>query len=61
MNGSFILDNVYRQGNGSYIFPNITEADSDYASEDGVEYYCTATSEFGTIQSRTVKVFYASE
>ena len=55
------MDNVSRAPNGSYVFPNITEARSDIANGDGVEYYCTATNVFGTIRSRTVKAFYAGE
>ena len=61
VNGSFMTDNEYRQENGSYVFPNITAADSAYASGDGVEYYCTASNDFGTIRSRTVTAFYAGE
>ena len=61
VNGSFMLDNEYRQEDGSYVFPNITAADSAYASGDGVEYYCTASNDFGTIRSRTVTAFYAGE
>ena len=55
------MDNVYRAANGSYVFPNITAADSAFADGDGVEYYCTATNVFGTIRSRTVRAFYAGE
>ena len=55
----FIVDNEYRTADNSYVFPNITEADSAYASGDGIQYYCTATNGFGTIRSRTVKAFYA--
>ena len=58
---NFVLDNEYRQEDGSYVFPNITAADSAYANGDGVEYYCTASNDFGTIRSRTVTAFYAGE
>ncbi|CAI8037885.1 Contactin-5 [Geodia barretti] len=57
--GDFMMDNEFIQDDGSYIFPNITEANSAYASGDGIEYYCTATNAFGTIRSRTVRAFYA--
>ena len=56
-----MLDNDLKQFDGSYVFPNITEADSAYASEDGIEYYCTATNDFGIIRSRTARAFYAGE
>ena len=56
-----MMNNELRQEDGSYIFPNITAADSAYASGDGIEYYCTATNDFGTIRSRTVRAFYAGE
>ena len=56
-----MMDNELRQEDGSYIFRNITAADSAYASGDGIEYYCTATNDFGTIRSRTVRAFYAGE
>ena len=52
---------MYRTPIGSYVFPDITAADSAFADGDGVEYYCTATSVFGTIRSRTVRAFYAGE
>ena len=58
---NFVLDNAFKQEDGSYVFPNITAADSAYASGDGVQYYCTATNAFGTIRSRTVTAFYAGE
>ena len=45
------MDNVYRAPDGSYVFPNISAADSAFADGDGVEYYCTATNVFGTIRS----------
>ena len=61
MGDSFTMDNEYRQEDGSYLFPKITEANSTYASGDGIEYYCTATNDFGTIRSRTVRAFYAGE
>ena len=57
----FMMDNEFIQEDGSYIFPNITEANSAYASGDGIEYYCTAANNFGTIRSRTVRAFYAGE
>ena len=59
--GDFMMDNEFIQEDGSYIFPNITAADSAYASGDGIEYYCTATNDFGTILSKTVRAFYAGE
>ena len=59
MGDVFIVDNEYRTTDNSYVFPNITETDSAYASGDGIQYYCTATNDFGTIRSRTVKAFYA--
>ena len=59
MGGTFIIDNEYRTADHSYVFPSITEADSAYASGSGIEYYCTATNDFGTIRSRTVRAFYA--
>ena len=61
VNGVFVVDSEFKAENGSYLFPNITEADMAYASGDGVEYYCTATNDFGTIRSRTVKAFYAGK
>ena len=54
-------DSTFVAASGSYIFPNITQQNSSYASGDGVEYYCTATNSFGTIRSRTVRAFYACE
>ena len=54
-------DSTFVAANGSYIFPNITQQNSSYASGSGVEYYCTATNSFGTIRSRTVRAFYACE
>ena len=43
------------------MFPSITAEDMEYASDVGVEYYCTATNSFGTIRSLTVRAFYACE
>ena len=53
MDGQFIGEN------GTFVFPNITAADTEYASDVGVEYYCTATNAFGTIRSPNVTAFYA--
>ena len=33
--------------------------DGEYASGNGVPYYCTATNAFGTIRSPTVRAFYS--
>ena len=55
------MDNQFRRPDGSYVFLSITEEDVEYASDVGVEYYCTATNDFGTIRSPTVRAFYASE
>ena len=49
-------------GEGSLIVPNITEG--EYASWEGVEYYCIATDNIGfdvAVRSRTITVFYACE
>ena len=61
VDGAFVVDSEFQAEDGSYLFPNITEAHMAYASGDGVEYYCTATNDFGTIRSRTVKAFYAGK
>ena len=55
------VDNQFRTEDGSYFVPNINPSDGTYASADGVEYYCTATNDFGTIRSRTARAFIASE
>ena len=47
-----VVDNQFRQEDGSYFVPNINPSDGTYASADGVEYYCTASNDFGTIRSR---------
>ena len=59
MAGVFEVDDEFKTEDGDYVFPNITQANSQYADEDGVEYYCTATNDFGTIRSPTVRAFYA--
>ena len=59
MAGVFEVDDEFKTEDGDYVFPNINEANSEYADEDGVEYYCTATNDFGTIRSPTVRAFYA--
>ena len=49
-------------GDGSLIVPNITEG--EYASQEGVDYYCIASDNIGfdvAIRSRTVTVYYACE
>ena len=49
-------------GEGSLIVPNITEG--EYASREGVDYYCIARDNFGfdvAIRSRTITVYYACE
>ena len=53
VNSSLILED------GTLSIPNITEG--EFASREGVSYYCTATKTFGTIRSRSVDVFYACE
>ena len=53
------MDNQFIGEDGSFVFPNITAEDTEYASDVGVEYYCTATNAFGTIRSPTVRAFYA--
>ena len=53
------MDPAFVRANGSFFFPNITEQDTTYANNGGVEYYCTARNSFGTIRSKTVKAFYA--
>ena len=58
---SGMVDDMFVTEDGSYVFPNITKADVEYASDDGVEYYCTATNDFGTIRSPTVRAFYSCE
>ena len=55
-----VVDNEFRQEDGSY-FVTINPSDGTYASADGVEYYCTASNDFGTIRSRTARAFIASE
>ena len=45
---------------GSFQYPNIGAADTEFASRvDGVEYYCTASNLFGTIRSTNARAFYA--
>ena len=47
-------------GEGSLIVPNITEG--EYASREGVDYYCIARDNIGfdvAIRSRTIIVYYA--
>ena len=56
---SGVLDEEFKMGDGSYVFPNINETHVDYANGEGVEYYCTAENCLGTIRSPTVKAFYA--
>ena len=56
-----MMDNDYGQEDGSYVIPHITEANSTYANRDGIQYYCTASNDFGTIRSRLVRAFYAGE
>ena len=49
-------------GEGSLIVPNITEG--EYASREGVDYYCIARDNIGynvAIRSRTITVYYACE
>ena len=55
------VDNQFRTENGSYFVPNINPSDGTYASVDGVEYYCTASNDFGTIRSRTATASIAGE
>ena len=59
MAGVFVVDDEFKTEDGDYVFPNIIQANSQYADDDGVEYYCTATNDFGTIRSPTVRAFYA--
>ena len=58
MAGVFVVDDEFNTEDGDYVFPNINEANSEYADYDGVEYYCTATNDFGTIRSPIVRAFY---
>ena len=47
-------------GQGSLIVPNITEG--EYASREGVDYYCIARDSIGfdvAVRSRTITVYYA--
>ena len=47
---------------GSLVIPNITEG--EYASREGVDYYCIASENIGfdiAIRSRTITVFYTCE
>ena len=55
-----VVDNQFRQEDGSY-FVTINPSDNTYASTDGVEYYCTATNDFGTIRSRNATASIARE
>ena len=56
-----VVDNQFRTEDGSYFVPNINPSDGTYASADGVEYYCTASNDFGTIRSRTATAIITSE
>ena len=58
---SGVVDDLFTMEDGSYVFPIITAADTEYASDGGVEYYCTASNAFGTIRSPTVRAFYAGK
>ena len=47
---------------GSLIVPNITEG--EYASQEGVDYYCIARDNVGfdvAVRSRNISVYYACE
>jgi hypothetical protein len=49
-------------GQGSLIVPNITEG--EYASREGVDYYCIARDNVGfdvAVRSRTITIYYACE
>ena len=49
-------------GKGSLIVPNITEG--EYASWEGVDYYCIASDNIGfdvAVRSRNITVYYACE
>ena len=49
-------------GEGSLIVPNITEG--EYASREGVDYYCIARDNIGfdvAVRSRTITVYHACE
>ena len=49
-------------GEGSLIVPNITEG--EYASREGVNYYCIARDNIGfdvAVRSRNITVYYACE
>ena len=49
-------------GEGSLIVPNITEG--EYASREGVDYYCIARDNIGynvAVRSRNITVYYACE
>ena len=49
-------------GEGTLVIPNITEG--EYASREGVEYYCIASDNIGysvAVRSRTITVYYACE
>ena len=49
-------------GKGSLIVPNITEG--EYASREGVDYYCIASDNIGFnvgVRSRNITVYYACE
>ena len=55
-----VVDSQFSQAaDGSY-YVNISN-DGTYASAEGVEYYCTASNDFGTIRSRTATASIASE
>ena len=57
--GGVVDDQFNQAADGSY-HVNISN-DGTYASADGVDYYCTASNDFGTIRSRTARAFIASE
>ena len=49
-------------GEGSLVIPNITEG--EYASREGVDYYCIASDNVGynvAVRSRNITVYYACE
>ena len=50
---------LYVQDDGSLLVEGITEG--EFASRDGVIYYCTASNSYGTARSEDITVIYARE
>ena len=60
--GNQVLSGSMVNGEGSLIVPNITEG--EYASREGVDYYCIASDNIGfnvAVRSRNITVYYACE